>query len=122
MPRKNTWNNQKKKSRTALKLFTKHLKNHNSLIYASDMHEGFDHTYMTSTNGMDTDRCILWGGVKSDCVLLPDLIDTKKYDAQLNIEVQAFCSDGGCYVYIAMHKIGEKLSDIESWEWENGHG
>jgi len=119
MSKKNTWKNQMKKSRTALKMFCKFLSKQDRLVYAKDMFEGWTHTYMISTNGIDTDRCILWAGVKSDMLIMKDLIDRDKYDAQLNIEVQPFASENGCFVYIAQHKIGMRLDNIESWDWDH---
>ena len=113
MPKKITWASQQKKSIAALRLFTKFLSTHDQLIYASDIHRGLLHTYMTSTNGIDTNRCILQEIVNHDT---PS--EYNKYDAKLNIEIQPFDSDA-TYVFIAFHQRRKKLANFESWEWDN---
>ena len=112
-----------KMAKIALDRFMGLLSNQNKLIMAEDMIQdsSFSYTYMDSPNGVDRSRCILWRGILSDCILIPDMIKPE-FNAQLNIEIEFFGGSAGCFVYILYHKNGERLDKPDSWVWDKENG
>lgn len=86
----------------SLRKFQDFLSKQDKINYAKDLIKDLLYSYISWLDGKVT-RCILSTGV---------LMNTKKYDAQLNIEVDSL-SGHQTYVRIYHHIKGSKLS--EGW-------
>ena len=100
----------KHKHIVCLKKFVKYLKTQDKLVTSDDLLDKMLYTYMSSIGGINTTRCILWKGT---------LINRRKYDCQLNIEIQMFGTERKSYVDLFVHKTGGRLDDFNSWKNED---
>jgi hypothetical protein len=93
----------------ALEKFIKYIGSQDKLKTADDLLSKIQYTYMTSIPKYNVVQCILWRGI---------LIDRKKYDAQLNIQLQI---PTGYRIDIFVHEKGKNLNDGWVLHNENEH-